>query len=184
MQQTVAFGLTLSRHRGRFAAGGWHWYAGATMLLAALSQVPQADWGLASTCLLAAGVLLAAPAARWRQTFEIFEGGFVWSRLTGTVEVPKSEIRGAKLITHLGRWATYDEVVIELADGRGRELSAVGLSDAQQIVAQLNAWARPVPAAGDTAGASASGHRSLPARSKLRAPSQGGSSPGDGREAV
>jgi len=149
-----AFGRSLSLHRGTFSSGGWLWYIGAVLLAAGVLNLAQAvglsvptkgastgTLGMALGCFVGSFLLLIVPVTRWRQQVELFEGGFVWSRLTGKLTVPRNEVQGTQLITHHSRSGTHVEVVVQLASGR--ELSMSGLSQADQLANMLTAYARP-----------------------------------------
>jgi len=159
-------GRSLSLHRGKFASSGcgWLWYFGGLLLLGGIVQLAEVvglktpkpgetgSLGLAAASFVGAALVLISPVLRWRQQVELFEGGFVWSRLTGQVAVRRSDVQRTQLITHRSRAGTHDEVVVHLAGGR--ELSMSGLSHADQLANLLAAFARPVaaPAMPATAG--------------------------------
>jgi len=154
----TGLGRSLSLHRGTFSSGGWLWYIGAVLLASGVLNLARAvgvsvpsKGGPSSpmeALILAAGsfvfgaLLLIVPVLRWRQQVELFEGGFVWSRLISKVTVARSEVQGTELITHHSRSGTHVEVVVHLADGR--ELSMSGLSGADQLANMLTAYARPL----------------------------------------
>jgi len=149
-----AFGRSLSLHRGTFSSGGWLWYIGAVLLAAGVLNLAQAvglsvgkgtptgTVGMAFGCFVGSFLLLIVPVTRWRQQVELFEGGFVWSRLTGKLSVPRNEVQGTQLITHHSRSGSHVEVVVHLASGR--ELSMSGLSQADQLANMLSAYSRPL----------------------------------------
>ncbi|HEU5077131.1 MAG TPA: hypothetical protein VFU02_23230, partial [Polyangiaceae bacterium] len=99
--------------------------------------------GMAAVCLVFGALSLTVPLLRWRQRVELFEGGFVWSRWTGTLAVPKHEVQRTELVTHHGRSGVHVEVIVHLAGGR--QLSMEGLSRADQLANLLAAYTRPVP---------------------------------------
>lgn len=154
------FGRSLSLHRGTFAAGGWLWYLGAILLLAGVFNLAElagvalpskgaptsasvtGALGMAAACFVCGALLLIVPVLRWRQRVELFEGGFIWSRLTGRLSVPKHEVQRTELVTHHSRSGTHVEVIVHLADGR--ELSMSGLSQADQLANLITAYARPM----------------------------------------
>lgn len=154
------FGRSLSLHRGTFASGGWLWYIGAILLLAGAANLAElvgvalpsqgapasggatGALGMAAACFVVGALLLIVPVLRWRQQVELFEGGFIWSRLTGKLAVPKHEVRRTELITHHSRSGTHVEVIVHLASGR--ELSMSGLSQADQLANLITAYARPM----------------------------------------
>lgn len=150
------FGRSLSVHRGTFGSGGWLWYIGAILLLSGVLHLGQllgvalpskggsapGGLGLAAACFAAGALLLIVPVLRWRQQVELFEGGFVWRRLLGTLAVPKHQVQGTELVTHHSRSGTHVELIVHLADGR--ELSMSGLSQADQLANMITAYARPV----------------------------------------
>ena len=99
------FGRHVMTFPGSVAAGGWFWYVGAIVLVAAVVQIAQAaSPGLVSKASpggsvamglagLAAGVaLLAIPVLRWRQSVEVYERGFVWRGLLGASPVSGADI--------------------------------------------------------------------------------------------
>ncbi|HEY6722644.1 MAG TPA: hypothetical protein VI197_01395 [Polyangiaceae bacterium] len=157
------FGQRLSLHQGTFAAGGWLWYIGAILLLSGVLTLAQlagvaspsqgaaasgsalGALGMAAACFIAGALLLIVPVLRWRQQVELFEGGFVWRRLTGQLAVPKHEVHSTELITHHSRSGTHVEVIVHLTSGR--ELSMSGLSQADQLANLITAYARPAPQA-------------------------------------
>jgi hypothetical protein len=157
-------GRSLSLHRGKFSSGGWLWYLGGLLLLGAIAQLAQlaglttptrggeGSLGMAAASFAGGALLLLSPVLRWRQQVELFEGGFVWSRLTGQVAVRRSDVQRTEIITHHSRMGTHDEVIVHLAGGR--ELSMSGLSHAEQLANMLSASARPmsVPARAATPG--------------------------------
>jgi hypothetical protein len=104
--------------------------------------------------LLVGPLILAIPLWRWKQSLEIFEGGFVWTRLTGVVTVMRDEIQSVEHITHESRQGSYVELLISLTNGKSR--SIVGIEQPEQAAsllsshvpvttsAQASAWQPPV----------------------------------------
>lgn len=153
------FGRSLSLHRGTVAAGGWLWYIGAILLLSGVLNLAQfmgvalpskgtptsesvtGALGMAAACFVCGALVLIVPVLRWRQQVELFEGGFIWQRLTGNLVVPKHEVQRTELITHHSRSGTHVEVIVHLASGR--ELSMSGLSQPDQLANLITAYARP-----------------------------------------
>lgn len=149
------FGRSLSLHKGTFASGGWLWYVGGILLLSGFANLAQVagllaptkgggtgSVGFAAASFVIGALVLLGPVLRWRQQAELFEGGLVWSRLTGTLRVRRDEVRHTELITHRGRAASYTEVVVHLQSGR--ELSMEGLEHAEQLANMLSAYGRPM----------------------------------------
>jgi hypothetical protein len=147
----------LAVHHGQFSAGGWWWYVGAVLLVAAVVNVASPAVGLAepdawdsalgyAALSAVAGVLcLVAPVRRWRQRVEVFDDGFVWTRLLGTRRVRRDQVRGVRHIEHIGRAGRYTEVEVRL-DG-GRMLSIAGIGNAEQLANILAAFAQSPSAA-------------------------------------
>lgn len=154
-------GQRISVHRGRVGAGGWLWYLGALCLASGVLGLARGGPGNGAervqTSLAALGVgvvLLIVPILRWRQMVEVFEHGFVWTRLLGVVRVARPEIRDATLIRHRSRQGTREEVKVELVSGKA--YSIVGVEQADQLVNLLRARA-PNPASEQRPGSSAPG---------------------------
>jgi len=143
-------GKSLSVHRGSFGAGGWLWYVSSVCLLAAASgfagvgtaaKQALAERAPASIGALVMGVaFLVVPLLRWRQTVEVFEHGFVWSRLHRVVRVPATEVRDVSWLKHQTKRSAQDEVKIELVSGQRH--SIVGVNDPEKLVNFLRSWAR------------------------------------------
>ncbi len=132
------FGARLATHRGSPLAASVLAYVGVLFWIGAGAQLLEAH--------AEQGVLLAAlgtclwwiPLLRWRQSLEVFEHGFVWHRLWGTLRIADREVMGAELIDHQGRIGYYQEVAVTLVDGRA--LSIKGLMGADQVRNLLLAW--------------------------------------------
>ena len=148
----ASFGRSIGLHRGTISAGGWLWYLGGLCMLAGIVTAVKSVAGASDTAsagaptlsmaAMSAGVgvlLLILPVLRWRQQLEVFENGFVWTRLLGSVQVPRSNVRGAQLTRHLTRMGAHSELVVELADARS--LSITGLDRAEQLRNMLAAFA-------------------------------------------
>jgi hypothetical protein len=140
----MELGQRVSLHRGSFGAGGWSWYlAGICLLSGVVGLVKGAAAGdpqqlLTGAIALGVGVvLLIMPVLRWKQTVEVFERGFVWTRLYGVVQVAREEIRNATMITHRSKQGTRVEVKVELANGKG--YSIVGVEQPEQLTNLLRA---------------------------------------------
>jgi hypothetical protein len=138
-----------------FSSGGWLWYVGAILLLSGVGNLAQVagvyvpskggatgSLGLAAAGFIIGALVLIGPVLRWRQQVELFERGFVWTRLLGTHRVRREDIRHTDLITHHGRAASYVEVIVHLTSGR--ELSMEGLDHAEQLANMLSAYSRPM----------------------------------------
>lgn len=146
----VEMGRSLSVHRGSFGAGGWLWYVSAVCLLAAASgfagvgtaaKQAFAERAPASVGALVMGVaFLVVPLLRWRQTVEIFEHGFVWSRLHRVLRVAATEVREVRWLKHQTKRSAQDEVKVDL--GNGQRHSIVGVSNPEKLVNFLRSWAR------------------------------------------
>ncbi len=153
-------GRSIAVHRGTFSAGGWGWYIGGVLLLAAVvgplravvaptpDQVRMGMEGvlaMAGVALVAGMLVLIVPVLRWRQQVELFEGGFVWTGLTGVRSVTGDQVRGVELIHHRSRRGTRTEVKVALADGR--KMSISGVDRAEQLANIIGAFGRPAPVA-------------------------------------
>jgi hypothetical protein len=154
----------LAAHHGQFSAGGWSWYVGGILLLAAVANLvngnprgpagaasaasPASALGYAALSALAGILFLVMPVLRWRQRVDVFDDGFVWTRLLGTRSVRRDEVRGVRRIDHISRSVRYTEVEVQL-DG-GRTLSISGIENAEQLANMLVAFAQSpsAPAAG------------------------------------
>jgi hypothetical protein len=147
----VDFGNRVSTHRGTISAGGWAWYIGLVLVAAGVFGVgktafslitgaPGVDSALASVAGLVIGpLILILPVLRWRQTVEVFERGLVWTRLYGTVTVPREKVRAARWIQHRSRNGSHDEIEIDLVDGG---LSIVGIDQPEQLRNFVSSWAQ------------------------------------------
>ncbi|MEO8902747.1 MAG: hypothetical protein ABI488_12010 [Polyangiaceae bacterium] len=139
----MTLGRRVSLHRGSFAAGGWSWYLAGICLVAGVLGLVHGVAGDSQqlvTGALALGVgivLLIMPVLRWKQSVEVFERGFVWTRLSGTVQVAREEIRNVTLITHRSRQGTRVEVKVDLTNGKTR--SIVGVQQPEQLANLLRA---------------------------------------------
>jgi hypothetical protein len=172
-------GRSMSIHRGTFWAGGYLWYVGAVCLVGGFiamgkgvmsSEVGATGQGLAAglgTILLGLGVL-AVPMLRWKQSLEIFEGGFVWTRLTGVVTVRRDEIEKVEHITHRSAQGEKVELIVFLTNGKSR--SIVGIEQPGQAA---NLLSGPAPAA-----ASATSGGWKPPTQRTDAPAGGWTPPG------
>ena len=156
----MAMGQRVAVHRGTFGAGGWLWYLGGICLLSGVLGLIKAggDSQKLLTAVIALGVaplLLIVPVLRWQQTVEVFEQGFVWKRLYGSVQVLRADVRNVTLITHHSRRGTYVEVKVELASGKSH--SIVGVEQPEQLANLLRAAAPSAQQFSAHAGAGAPG---------------------------
>ena len=140
----MAMGQRVAVHRGTFGAGGRLWYLGGICALAGVVGLIKAgaDSQKLLTALIALGIaplLLIVPVLRWKQTVEVFEQGFVWTRLYGSVQAARADIRNVTLITHHSRQGTRIEVKVELAGGKS--YSMVGVEQPEQLANLLRAEA-------------------------------------------
>lgn len=134
-------------HRGTFGAGGWLWYIGGVFIASAVAQLVKLGSGasigeglaLAGGSAALGSLLLIAPIMRWRQSVELFEHGLVHNRLFGRVTVARADVRNVSVTRHHSRLGMHTEVVVELANGR--ELSIVGVDNAEQLGNMLAAFA-------------------------------------------
>lgn len=144
------FGKRISLHRGTVGAGGWWWLVAAVLVLAGVTNLARAaapahasDAALMGAIALGIGlVCFVAPVMRWRQRVEVFERGFVWSRVYGSVAVPSREVRGASYVHYRNRAGAYDEVEIALAGNRSRSIVIAGLENAGRLCVILTAWSQ------------------------------------------
>jgi hypothetical protein len=137
-------GRPLSIHRGKFSAGGSAWYIGGVLVVAGLVGIVQGllgkgleHSGIGLVGLVIGLVVLLLPLARWKQTLEIFENGFVWKRLFGTTTVTRDQIVAAKYKQFNEKLNTVLEFSIEL--NGGKLLVVVGIDQAEQAANLLAA---------------------------------------------
>jgi hypothetical protein len=140
----MELGQRVSLHRGTFGAGGWLWYIAGLLVLSGVLGLGKgglagdSQQALSGVAALGIGaVVLIVPLLRWRQSVEVFERGFVWQRLYGTLQVAREDIRSATMITHHGRQGTRVEVKVDLASGS--DCSIVGVEQPEQLVNLLRA---------------------------------------------
>jgi hypothetical protein len=150
------FGQRISIHRGTLRAGGWWWYVGLALVLSGVLPIVQGHpaskaahlEALLNGAKILGGLLcLAGPALRWRQRVEVFERGFVWSRVYGTMAVPREDVHRAEWVHRRGRSVSINEIEIALA--HGRTCSITGVENPEQLVDLLNSWSAkrepPIP---------------------------------------
>jgi hypothetical protein len=77
----------------------------------------------------------------------------VWKRLYGTLQVARTDIRNATMITHHGRQGTRVEVEVDLTSGKS--CSIVGVEQPEQLVNLLRATPPSSQHASFNAGAAA-----------------------------
>lgn len=129
-----------STHRGSFLAGGWFWYVGLILLASAVASVVKGEWAMGGLSLLIGVGLLVMPVLRWKQTLLITDAGFTWTRLTGVEEVSRDKLRKVTLIHHRSRNGSYEELEVELSDGR--TLGITGVERAEEAANLLHAFTR------------------------------------------
>jgi len=148
-----AFGRSVSIHRGMFSAGLTLWYVGGVFVAGGAIGMFQSLTGKAAADSLGVGAVglvvgmcvLFVAHLRWKQTLEIFEGGFVWKRLIGTNSATREQIRKVEHVTHRSRRGTYIEVAVELTTGT--HLSIVGIENPDQAVSMLSSVTASQPVA-------------------------------------
>ena len=59
---------------------------------------------------------------RWRQTLEIFENGFVWTRLLDTVSKQRGEVRATQLIENRSNATVRTHRQVGIADGGDKRI--------------------------------------------------------------
>jgi hypothetical protein len=157
--QSPAGRRLLSQHAGQLSAGGWFWFAGGVLLASAVAQLAKAGSTaagkspdmtsaaeFAAVAALGGVLFLVIPILRWRQRVEVFDDGFVWTRLLGTQAVQRNQVRAVRRIQHYARAGNYMEVEVSLNDGR--RLSITGVENAEQLANMLAAFGQaPSPAA-------------------------------------
>src|SRR5258708_5470839 len=132
----MEFGQRVSLHRGTIRVGGVSWYLGAlctfggvvTLVRGIGPLVAHGDSGvfLDGAALLVLGfVLLILPILRSQQLVEVRERGLVWTRLLGSVTVPREHVRYARWTKHVSKRGSYDEIEVRL--DTGKTLSMVGV---------------------------------------------------------
>jgi hypothetical protein len=139
------YGPSLSTHRGTIGAGGWLWYVVGLLVLGIGASLVRAVSGLASPAAAAANAdalpaalmcvcmlpfALAIPLLRWRQQLEIFQNGYVWTRLIGVKQGARGSIAKVTQVQHIGRSGNHIELRVELRSGG--ELSIAGVERADQ----------------------------------------------------
>jgi len=143
-------GRSIAVHRGTFGAGGYLWYIGGILAVAgvvSLLRVPSPPPGQTAVeaaltgvaGIFAGAVPLLIAWNRLRQTVEVFERGFVWTRLIGTRVEPRSDVVKTEIVTVRSRRQSYSKVVVTLTDSR--ELNLRGLEYPEQLANLLG----PVP---------------------------------------
>lgn len=155
-------GPVLSEHPGTLRAGGWLWYVGGVLLLAAVFNAFNGAKELAAGAAtvtevlslvffsaLFGGLLLIVPVLRWRQKVVVHQNGIVWQRLLGERRIARGEVRGVQVISHRSRYGSHDEVLLLTAD---REVSISGVAHATQLANHARAWLasrdQPAPSGG------------------------------------
>jgi len=145
-----ALGPSLSVHRGTIGAGGWLWYVGAVLVASGVMALVKGQLAGAALGTGIGALLLALPVYRWRQQLEVFENGFVWSRIGGRTLVTRAEVSGTELLAHRSRTGQHVELVVHLAGGRA--LSIAGLEGAEQARAFIDRRPAAAPPAGAAPG--------------------------------
>lgn len=149
----MEMGQRVAVHRGTFGSGGWMWYVGGLLLVAggmglgkAALHADSSQLGTGVAGLVIGTLLLIVPLTRWRQQVEVFERGFVWTKLLGKVEATRDQIRDAKWIRHISKRGQHDEVEVTLVNGKCHSMT--GLDHSEQLTNLLRATSpQPVPAA-------------------------------------
>jgi hypothetical protein len=137
-------GQSLATHRGTFTSGAVLWYVGAILVASGVVSFvnPPAGYSAADAALIGVAGLVSGAGclfvafSRLRQTIEVFEHGFVWSRPMGTKTVMRSDVTEAKVVTVISRKRGASiSVVVSLRNGR--ELKLVGLDKPGQLASLL-----------------------------------------------
>lgn len=126
-----------STHRGSFTAGGWLWYVGGLLIISGVMSVPKGSIAMGLVTVLIGLGCLAVPVLRWKQTLEFDDSGFTWTRLIGVVKVQRDQVKQVTLVRHHARMGYYDEVKVDLTDGR--ELSIAGVERADEAANLIHA---------------------------------------------
>ena len=151
-------GQRVAVHRGTFGSGGWMWYVGGLLVASgvvafgkALLHGDNSQLGTGALGLAIGGVLLVVPLMRWRQQVEVFEHGFLWTKLLGKVQGLRADIRGVKWISHISKRGQHDEVEVTMANGK--RYSMTGIEHSEQLCNLLRATASAAsPVASASAG--------------------------------
>jgi len=143
-------GQLVARHNGTFVAGGTLWYIGGILVASGIVSFVHPTPGLSGSDavligvggLVAGAVCLFVALLRLRQTVEVFEQGFVWTRLIGTVTVARSDVADAKVVTTVVRKngqnvGSTTKVVISLRNGKTIKMN--GLEKPSQLASALAA---------------------------------------------
>lgn len=156
----VEMGNKLGTHRSSFAGIGWTIYLGGILLLAAPANLfgmgngkvsPLSErLGTAAICLVIGALMLLPALMRLKQVVEVFERGLVWQRLLGTRTINAADVKSVKHILHTGKNGNYDEVELNLQDGKSYSIN--GIKEAEQLVAYIRAWSLAPAAPGAVAG--------------------------------
>lgn len=118
-------------------AGGFLWYVGGLLIISGIISVPKGNIGMGLVTVLIGLGCLVVPVLRWKQTLEFDDQGFTWTRLIGVQKVSRAEVKKVTLIRHHARMGYYDEVKVELVDGR--ELSIAGVERADEAANLIHA---------------------------------------------
>lgn len=87
-------------------AGGWLWYVGGLLIISGVLSVPKGTIAMGLVTILIGLGCLAMPVLRWKQTLELTDSGFTWTRLTGVLQVRRDEVKKVTLIRHHSRMAS------------------------------------------------------------------------------
>jgi len=141
-------GQLVAKHDGTFASGGMLWYVGGILTLSGIVSFVHPTPGLSGSdaALVGVGGLVAGAAClfvallRFRQTFEVFEQGFVWTRLIGVVTIARSDVADAKVVTSVIRKngrniSSTTKVVVSLRNGKTIKMN--GLENPSQLASTI-----------------------------------------------
>jgi len=115
------------------------WYVGAILFASGVVSFVRPTPGMSASdaTLIGVGGLVAGAAClfvallRFRQTVEIFEQGFVWTRLIGAVTVARGDVTDAKAVTTVLRKngrnvSSVTKVVVTLSNGKTIKMNGLG----------------------------------------------------------
>ncbi|MGV3619835.1 MAG: hypothetical protein ACO1OB_03405 [Archangium sp.] len=147
-----------STHRGSFMAGGWLWYVGGLLIISGILALPKGTVAMGIVTVLIGLGCLVMPVLRWKQTLEFDDTGFTWTQLTGVQKFSRADVKQVTLIRHHSRMGFYEELQVELNDGR--ELSITGVERAEEAANLLHAMTSRSPAPRESTGWKAPGAKS------------------------
>ncbi|PZR03779.1 MAG: hypothetical protein DI536_35465 [Archangium gephyra] len=112
-------------------------------------SVPKGTIAMGLVTILIGLGCLAMPVLGWKQTLELTDSGFTWTRVTGVLQVRRDEVKKVTLIRHHSRMGFYEELKVELNDGR--ELAIEGVERAEEAANLIHAMtSREVPSVAST----------------------------------